>query len=114
MNLRPPRPERGAPRDSEVDTKNRATLLAVEALGRISPSPLAPLFSAIDLLMRAAGRRGAAGVEELMAFGQEEQWQRELLEAASECAAEVERDYASFEAAWRKRDPRLTALIGAR
>jgi uncharacterized protein (DUF2252 family) len=64
--------------------------------------------------LRAAGRRGAAGVEELMAFGQDEQWQRELLEAASECAAEVERDYASFEAAWRKRDPRLTALIGAR
>jgi uncharacterized protein (DUF2252 family) len=60
--------------------------------------------------LRGSGRRGAADAEELVAFGADEHWRRELLEAAAESAAEVERDYASFEAAWRKRDPRLTAL----
>ncbi|SEE47170.1 Uncharacterized conserved protein, DUF2252 family [Rhizobiales bacterium GAS188] len=78
--------------------------LAIETLSRIA---------AWDQL-RGCGRRGAAGAEELIAFGAEEHWRRELLEAAAECAAEVERDYASFEAAWRKRDSRLTALIGTR
>jgi uncharacterized protein (DUF2252 family) len=62
--------------------------------------------------LRACGRKGAAGTEEVIAFGKDELWQRQLLEAAAQCAAEVERDYASFEAAWRKRDPRLAALAG--
>jgi len=77
--------------------------LAVETLARIA---------AWDQL-RGCGRRGAAGAEELITFGAEDYWRRDLLEAASECAAEVERDYASFEAAWRRRDPRLTTLTGS-
>ncbi|MBV9567920.1 MAG: DUF2252 family protein, partial [Hyphomicrobiales bacterium] len=60
--------------------------------------------------LRAAGRRGASDVESLIEFASSEEWQRELLEAADECAAKIERDYASFETAWRKHDTCLTSL----
>ncbi|MFI5014042.1 MAG: DUF2252 family protein [Hyphomicrobiales bacterium] len=90
----------------EIDAlvgRARRLQAALETLARIA---------AWDQL-RAAGRRGSADAEALIAFGADEAWQRELLEAAAQCAEVVERDYASFEDAWRKRDARLTALIGA-
>jgi uncharacterized protein (DUF2252 family) len=64
--------------------------------------------------LRAAGRKGASDVESLTEFATKDDWQRELLQAAGDCAAAVERDYASFETAWRKRDPHLTSLIAPR
>jgi uncharacterized protein (DUF2252 family) len=60
--------------------------------------------------LRAAGRKGASDVDALIDFAMKDDWQRELLAAAGECAAMVERDYASFETAWRKRDGCLSAL----
>jgi uncharacterized protein (DUF2252 family) len=60
--------------------------------------------------LRAAGRKGASDVDALIKFAAQDDWQRELLAAAGECAAMVERDYASFETAWRKRDVSLSAL----
>ena len=61
--------------------------------------------------LRAAGRKGAADVESLMEFAMQQDWQRDLLDAAGECAAKVEHDYASFETAWRKGDAQLTGLV---
>jgi len=64
--------------------------------------------------LRAAVRKGAADVESLIEFASRDGWRRELLEAAGECAATVERDYASFETAWRKHDTCLTSLAEAK
>ena len=61
--------------------------------------------------LRAAGRKGAADVDSLMEFATQQEWQRDLLDAAGECAAKVEHDYASFEAAWRKGDKQLMDLV---
>jgi uncharacterized protein (DUF2252 family) len=91
----------------EIDAlvaRPRRLAAAIETLARIA---------AWDQL-RAAGRKGAADTESLIAFGTQDEWQRELLEAAGQCATEVERDYASFEAAWRNGDTSLTVLAGPR
>jgi uncharacterized protein (DUF2252 family) len=90
-----------------IDTllvRPRRSGVAIETLARIA---------AWDQL-RAAGREGSSDAESLIAFGTQDEWQRELLDAAAQCATEVERDYASFEAAWRKGDPLLAAVAGPR
>jgi len=78
----------------------RRFLHAIETLARISAWNQ----------LRAAGRKGASDVESLIEFASREGWQRELLATAVESAASVERDYASFETAWRKHDSSLTSL----
>ena len=86
--------------DALVDRPRRLTI-ALETLARIA---------AWDQL-RGAGRRGSASVDELMEYGAVDFWRRDIVDAAAACAEGVERDYASFETAWRKRDPTLTALL---
>lgn len=61
--------------------------------------------------LRAAGRKGAADVESLTEFAMQQEWQRDFLDVAVECAAKVEHDYASFETAWRNGDTQLTDLV---
>jgi uncharacterized protein (DUF2252 family) len=82
----------------------RRLMLALETLARIA---------GWDQL-RGAGRKGSASVDELMEYGAVDFWRRGIIDAAATCAEQVERDYASFETAWRKRDPKLTALLASR
>jgi uncharacterized protein (DUF2252 family) len=94
------------PREDRLDIESlvgrpKRLLLALETLARIA---------AWDQL-RGAGRKGSMSVDELIDFGAADAWRRDLVDAAAACAEEVERDYASFETAWRKRDPALTALL---
>jgi uncharacterized protein (DUF2252 family) len=51
-------------------------------------------------LLRAAGRHGAAGVEEWMEWAPRPRWRGELLDRAVQLAARVERDWREFGAAW--------------
>ncbi|NTV12294.1 MAG: DUF2252 family protein, partial [Zoogloea sp.] len=46
--------------------------------------------------LRAAGRRGAAGVESLMAFAEDAGWQDELLRIAADMAEQVRADWVCF------------------
>ena len=93
----------------------REDRLDIEALiGR--PKRLLPVLETLARIaawdqLRSAGRKGSVSVDELMDYGATDSWRRDLVDAASACAEEVERDYASFETAWRKRDPTLTAQL---
>jgi uncharacterized protein (DUF2252 family) len=94
------------PREDRLDIealvgRPKRLLVALETLARIA---------AWDQL-RGAGRKGSASFDELMDYGAADSWRRDMIDAAAACAEEVERDYASFEASWRKRDPALTALF---
>jgi uncharacterized protein (DUF2252 family) len=53
--------------------------------------------------LRAAGRRGAAGVEDLMNFAAGSSWRSAALRYAAACARHVRRDHAIFRRAWKKR-----------
>ena len=50
--------------------------------------------------LRSAGRDGSAIADELMDFGPRKRWKTELLGASTDCAAQVRRDAALFDAAW--------------
>ena len=50
--------------------------------------------------LRCASREGAAGTDALMAFGQRKKWQIKLLDATRECAQQVRKDAATFNAAF--------------
>jgi len=50
--------------------------------------------------LRASGRQGSAIADELIDFGRRKKWKAELLDAARECAAQVRRDWATYDAAW--------------
>jgi uncharacterized protein DUF2252 len=46
--------------------------------------------------LRSSGRQGAAIADDLIAFGQDDQWQEALLTYAIEYAAKVKSDYKKF------------------
>jgi len=46
--------------------------------------------------LRSAGRQGSAIADELIAFGNEAEWQRRLIQYAIDYAAQVNKDYQSF------------------
>ena len=50
--------------------------------------------------LRSAGRDGSATADELIRFGQRKKWRAALLQAARDCAAQVARDAAVFNAAF--------------
>ena len=50
--------------------------------------------------LRSAGRDGSAIADELIDFGQRKKWKEQLLGASQDCAAQVRKDSASFNAAW--------------
>ena len=50
--------------------------------------------------LRSAGRDGSAIADELIEFGQRKKWKEQLLGAAQDCAVQVRKDAASFNAAW--------------
>ena len=53
--------------------------------------------------LRGAGRRGAAGVEELMRFAASSSWRSAALRYAATYARHVVRDHAAFRRAWKRR-----------
>ena len=50
--------------------------------------------------LRASGREGSATADELIAFGQRGKWRRALLDASRDCAEQVRKDCAIFNAAY--------------
>ena len=50
--------------------------------------------------LRSAGRDGSAIADELIDFGQRKKWKEQLLGASQDCAVQVRKDSASFNAAW--------------
>ena len=50
--------------------------------------------------LRSAGRDGSAIADELINFGQRKNWKQQLLGASQDCAVQVRKDSASFNAAW--------------
>jgi len=50
--------------------------------------------------LRSAGRDGSATIDELIDFGQRKKWKEQLLGASQDCAVQVRKDAASFNAAW--------------
>ena len=50
--------------------------------------------------LRSAGRDGSAIADELIDFGQRKKWKEQLLGASQDCAVQVRKDSASFDAAW--------------
>ena len=50
--------------------------------------------------LRACGREGSATADELIAFGQRGKWRRALLDASRDCAGQVLKDCAMFNAAY--------------
>ena len=50
--------------------------------------------------LRSAGRDGSAIADELIEFGQRKKWKGSLLGASHDCAVQVRKDAASFNAAW--------------
>ena len=50
--------------------------------------------------LRSAGRDGSAIADELIEFGQRKKWKEQLLGASRDCAVQVRKDAASFNAAW--------------
>jgi uncharacterized protein (DUF2252 family) len=49
--------------------------------------------------LRSAGRGGSASVDELIDFGRRKKWKEFLLAASNDCAAQVRKDSAAFDAA---------------
>ncbi|MBA3827684.1 MAG: DUF2252 family protein [Taibaiella sp.] len=52
--------------------------------------------------LRSSGRQGAAVADELIAFGQNNQWQEVILEYATQYAKKVGNDYKAYVAAYKK------------
>jgi uncharacterized protein (DUF2252 family) len=50
--------------------------------------------------LRCAGREGSAIADELIAFAQRKKWKAQLLDASQDCAVQVRKDSADFDAAW--------------
>ena len=50
--------------------------------------------------LRTAGRDGSAIADELIEFGQRKKWKEQLLGASQDCAVQVRKDAATFNAAW--------------
>jgi hypothetical protein len=50
--------------------------------------------------LRASGRQGSAIADELIDFGRRKKWRAELLDASQECAAQVRKDVATYNAVW--------------
>lgn len=50
--------------------------------------------------LRSAGREGSANADELIDFGQRSKWRQKLLDASQDCALQVRRDAAAFNAAY--------------
>jgi hypothetical protein len=50
--------------------------------------------------LRSAGRDGSAIADELIDFGRRRKWQEQLLSASQDCAEQVRRDAAVYNAAW--------------
>lgn len=50
--------------------------------------------------LRSSGRQGSAIADELVDFGRRKKWKAELLDASQECAAQVRKDVATYNAAW--------------
>ncbi|MES2099462.1 MAG: hypothetical protein V4569_06550 [Pseudomonadota bacterium] len=50
--------------------------------------------------LRSAGRDGSASADTLIDFGRRRKWRTALLDAARDCAAQVTRDAAVFNAAF--------------
>ena len=50
--------------------------------------------------LRSAGRDGSAIGDELIEFGQRKKWKEQLLGASQDCAVQVRKDAATFNAAW--------------
>jgi uncharacterized protein (DUF2252 family) len=50
--------------------------------------------------LRSAGRDGSAIADELIEFGQRKKWKEQLLGASQDCAVQVRKDAATFNAAW--------------
>ncbi|MGY4830456.1 DUF2252 domain-containing protein [Sphaerotilaceae bacterium SBD11-9] len=78
--------------------------VALDKLGRDGKN-LEQLATALGRLiawaqLRSAGRQGSASADELVEHGQRKRWQAKLLEAARDCAKQVERDARSFNAAY--------------
>ena len=78
--------------------------VALDKLGRGSKN-VEQLVTALGRLiawaqLRSAGRQGSATADELIDFGQRTRWQAKLLEAARDCAKQVERDARAFNEAY--------------
>lgn len=50
--------------------------------------------------LRSAGRDGSANADELIDFGRRRKWKEQLLGASQDCADQVRRDAAAYNAAW--------------
>ena len=50
--------------------------------------------------LRSAGREGSAIADELVEFGRRSKWKERVLDASLDCAAQVRRDAAAYDAAW--------------
>jgi uncharacterized protein (DUF2252 family) len=50
--------------------------------------------------LRSAGRDGSATADKLIQFGQRKKWKEQLLGAAHDCAVQVRKDAATYNAAW--------------
>ena len=75
------------------------------ATAKLKQSELGYLMDSMGKLvawanLRCASREGAAGTDALMAFGQRKKWQIKLLDATRECAQQVRKDAATFNAAF--------------
>jgi rhamnose utilization protein RhaD (predicted bifunctional aldolase and dehydrogenase) len=58
-------------------------------------------FLTASAQLRSAGRQGAATPDDLIAFGQDPQWQRVVLDYAAAYAAQVKADYQTYFAAYK-------------
>jgi hypothetical protein len=50
--------------------------------------------------LRSSGRDGSAGADDLIDFARRRKWKSRLVDASIDCAANVARDAAAFNAAW--------------
>jgi uncharacterized protein (DUF2252 family) len=53
--------------------------------------------------LRSGGRDGSACIDELIDFGNQSQWQSELVAFAEQCADQVDKDWAMFAQAYDDR-----------
>lgn len=73
--------------------------------GSTPMSELSPLVMTMGRLvawaqLRSAGREGSAIADELVDFGRRRKWQDKLLSVSTECAQQVRKDSATFDAAY--------------
>jgi uncharacterized protein (DUF2252 family) len=82
-------------------SEDRVTLdAATQGPGMLEPTLLAMARLLAWAQLRSSGRGGSASADELVDFGRRTKWRRKLIEASSDCAAQVLRDVQEFNAAF--------------